>query len=127
MDVRRITFRAPFPEPHLSIDCWPPFVDWNLLFRAAFRSFVDPYQLAIQAGKVSEETATRVMAQAYSEGVAAGSPTEGYESMTGPDWCAFFLKHPDHFEELRSYLEVRHNWEEPGGAGDGEGAAQHAG
>jgi hypothetical protein len=120
MDIRTITFAAPFDEPHVSIDCWPPFVDINIIFMAAFKSFVAPYQLAIDAGKVSDETATRVMAQAYAEGVIARSRTPGYEKFKGRDWLAFFLKHPDHFDELRRACEVRRNWDLPVEVGDGD-------
>lgn len=113
MEIRRVTFAEPFPEPHLSIDCWPPFPDLNMLFAAAAKAFVDPYTLAAQMGKISEESAIMVQAQAYAEGVVANSQTEGYEAYGVREWLAFFLEHPDHFDELRRHLEVRRNWDDP--------------
>jgi hypothetical protein len=125
MDIRRITFEAPFAEPHLSIDCWPPFVDVNQIFRAAFHSFVQPHQLAIDAGRVDERTATKLLAQAYAEGVVARSPTPAYEAWIGSDWLKFFLRYPDHFDELRRVCEVRRNWDEPGEGTDGDRPDEH--
>lgn len=125
MDIRRITFGGNFPKPHLSIDCWPPFVDLNPLYRAASMHFVQPYKLAIDAGKLSEESAVRVLAQAYAEGVIAKSPTDGFQDLKGSDWIDWLVEHPDHFADLRAHVEVRRLWDDPHGeAADGHGSVQ---
>ena len=112
MEVRRITFKEPFPEPHISIDCWPPFAESNPIYAAAAHSFIQPYTLAIEMGRIEEKTALRFFAQAYAEGVIANCTSPGFKEMKGHDWTEWLLAHPEHFEELREILECRDNWSE---------------
>jgi hypothetical protein len=111
MELRRIEFRGGFPEPHLSIDCWPPFAEVNKIFVAAFQACVAPYQLAIDCGKLGEETSLKVWIKCYATGVVAKSVTPGYEKMRESDWVKFFTDHPEHFEELRAVCEHSRNWD----------------
>ena len=120
MEIRRITFEGDYPQPHLSIDCRPPFPEVNPIFRACFHAYMQPYELAIEVGKIAEETAVGIMAHTYAEGVVAKSPTPGFENMKAADWRKFFADHPGHFAELRSYCEARGNWDSVQG-GDREG------
>ena len=123
-EIRRVTFKAPFAEPHLSIDCWPPFADLNAIFMAASKAFLDPYRLAIDCGKLSDERADDLLMQAFAEGVVASSPTPGYEGWSGREWLKFFRENPDHFDELRRHLTVRRNWDDPKEPRHGVGVQQ---
>lgn len=110
MEIRRITFKAPFPEPHLSLDCWPPFPEVNSVYAAAAKAFIDPYRLALEVGKIEEKTALHFFARLYSEGVIDKSPTPGFEKLTQVDWATWLMDHPDHFAELRALCEHEGNW-----------------
>ncbi len=123
----RVTFKIKDCPPDISLDCAPPFPDVNTVFRAGATAFLEPNRLAIECGKMSTAGAERLYAMVYAEGVILSSPTEGFEEFSRPDWTAWLIAHPVHFEKLRNCLDHRKNWEEPdepGGAEDG-GQARH--
>lgn len=124
MDIRRITFVAPFAEPHLSIDCWPPFEELNAFYERAALSFLRPYQTAIDAGKIEEATAVRVLAKVWAFACIAKSPTPGFEKFKEADWERWLVLHPEHFEEMRAILGVRRNWDPAGGSDGKQGSAE---
>ncbi len=110
MQIRIIEFSGEHQKPHLELECLPPFPDLNLLFRVASHAILDPYRLAIELGKVTEETATRLYARLYAEAVIRASPTPGFEDMTRERWAEWLIEHPVHFTNLRSFCDFRNNW-----------------
>ena len=122
-----IEISIPDCPPTIRLLCAPPFPDVNTIFRAGATAFLEPNRLAIDCGKMSKAGAERLYAMVYAEGVILSSPTEGFEEFSRPDWTAWLIEHPVHFQELRDLLDHRKNWEEPdepGGAEDG-GQARH--
>lgn len=105
-----ITFREPFAPPHLSIRCNPPFADANPIFEAVAAARIRPYALAIEHGAISEESALKIYAQAYAEGVIDRSLDIPYDKYTILAWERWLLANPDHFKELREHVDCRTNW-----------------
>lgn len=108
MNVRRITFEY----LDVSIDVLPAVVAENAVFRAAFAAYVQPYRLAAQLGRLSEDTARRGLAKAYAEGVITGSPTPALCDYGRADWERWLLEHPDEFETIRAVCEVAENFKD---------------
>ena len=122
-----IEIAIPDCPPTIRLLCAPPFPDVNTVYRAGATAFLEPRQLAIDCGKMSDKGAERLYAMVYAEGVILSSPTEGFEGFSRPDWTAWLIEHPVHFQKLRDCLDHRKNWEEPdesGGTEDG-GQARH--
>lgn len=111
-----------FPEPHLSIDCYPADPRLNPIFAAVSAAKLQPLQLAFHSKRVSEERSRQVMAEIYADTVIAGSPNDGFDEFETPEWTRFLLENPDHFDYLRSVCPVVKNFDpnnvRPAGAAD---------
>lgn len=105
-----IRFAEPFAKPHIAILCHPPFADINPIFAVVAGFRLRPYLMAIEQDAICEETAVRIYATTYAEGVIVGCDEAPFDEYKARDWEEWLLKHPDHLEEMRSHLDVRSNW-----------------
>lgn len=100
MELRRITFEG----LGLSIDCWPAIPEHNAIFDAARKAILAPHQLAITAGLIADETALRIFAKCYAEGVIEGSPSPDFCDFSHDDWAEWLASHPEEFDDLQQVV-----------------------
>lgn len=111
MEERRATMRQiVFSYIPLSINCLPADPAINPLFRQAGDEHIQPYYLAAESGRLSEETALQYLAIAYAEGVIVNSPDPGFKDFTVPEWVEWLIMNPEDFAILRSICEVTENF-----------------
>ena len=113
MEMRRITFDENWggPPPYLSIDTWPANEKMNAIYAAVAAAVLQPHMLAIQMGRVSDETIARIFAHLYSEAVIIGSPDPIYDGFTKERWRDWLIEHEAHREAMRRFCSVRRNYE----------------
>ena len=98
------------------INVMPADPKLNVLFRAASMTYLQPFALAVELGRLTEATALKNLAMAYGEGVIAGSPDEELMDFTPRDWTKWLLDHPEEFEQLKGICEVSSNFVDEGPA-----------
>jgi hypothetical protein len=93
--------RVRFEWSGLAVDIWPAIPHANAIYAALAGARLRPLVLAHQLGRVSEETASRAIAEVFSEAVIAGSPSDELANLDGPGWVAWLLANPREFGLLR--------------------------
>ncbi len=88
----------------------PADLETNLLFRLAAKTHLEPFKVAADLGRLSEETATRNLALAYAEGVIVGSPDDELTKLNQSGWFDWLMSHPDEFDHIRGICEFPANF-----------------
>lgn len=110
MALRRIVFEY----LGVSVDVSEASVERNLIFRAACMTYVQPYSLAAQVGRLGDDVATEALAKAYAAGVVAGSPDPALADLDEQGWVRWLLSHPEEFDQIRAICEHPDNFKNLG-------------
>ncbi len=104
--VRRLAFEASGFE----IDVRPALGLVNRLFRQMVELVLRPYHFAAQSGKLSDETARRLLAQIYAESVIIGSPTPAFAGFGLREWEQWLVANPEKLDAIRQVAENPASW-----------------
>lgn len=88
-----------------------PATETNVEFIAALQELYRPYQLADKADALSEQTATRILAEAYAQSVIVGSTSPDLHDMSPEEWAAWLIEHPDEFNAIQQVSGAPEQWE----------------
>lgn len=84
--------------------------DLNVCYDAAVKVYVQPYALALEAGRLSEEKQLEIQMRAYACGVVMRTEPP----MTEEQVFEWFQGHPGEFATLFSFADHRENFEVDG-------------
>ena len=108
--------RIQFEWTGLSVDVYPATAE-NGAYSEALQRAAAPHQLALSLNKLTEETAERVLVEAYSRHVVAGSPDPELSSFGPEDWARWLSEHRDEFDFLREIAQNPQDWEKMANGG----------
>lgn len=100
-----------FADRNLEVQVFPA-TEENLVYGHLLEQVSAPYTLAIEAEKISEESALKILAKVYAGAIIVGSPSEELVGLSEDQWADWLLGNPEEFEAVRVVAENPSDWME---------------
>lgn len=122
-----IHLRVNFAYLGIRVDIAPAILDLNPVFRAACLHYLRPAMTRKLGASLDNYHAEQMLVSCYARGgVIAGSPDEPYASWDESQWEDWLLANREEFRTIRSFAEVKANWDPDARAANADRARREA-